>query len=192
MELTERQKQIIEVAIKLIAEHGIQHLTIKNIAEKIGVSEPALYRHFKNKFDILKAVIEYFKIKMQPAFEKLEEADGSLKGIENFILEHFEIFNLNHDLARVIFSESNFQNEEKLIIQLNRMMNYSRRILEDAINSGQISGEIRVDIDASSIVRIIIGSMRLLVTQWSMSDMVFDLKSEGKKLCRDLIVLIKE
>ena len=191
MDLTERQNQIVEVAVKLIAEHGIQHLTIKNIASEIGVSEPALYRHFRNKLDILKAVIEYFGNKMQPAFEKLNESNNPIGEVENFIREHFKIFSLNHNLARVIFSESNFQNEEKLIGQINNLMNYSRRNLEKVISAGQNSGEIRTDIDASSLVRIVIGSVRLLVTQWSMSEMIFDLKSEGEKLCRDLLKLIR-
>ena len=191
MEMTERQKEIVEKAIKLIAEHGIQSVTIKNLAYEIGVSEPALYRHFKNKFEILNAVIEFFILKAQPAIKKLHESEEPLIRIENFIKTHFNIFNENNNLGRVIFSESNFQNEAKLLGKLTNLMDKSRARLEAVIIKGQNSGQIRSDIDASSLFRIIIGSLRLLVTQWSMSNMAFDLKSEGDKLCNDIIKIIK-
>lgn len=58
--LTDRQKKIIEVSIELIAEKSIQELTIKNIAQKIGLTEGAIYRHFQSKFDILLNILQTF------------------------------------------------------------------------------------------------------------------------------------
>lgn len=187
---SERQQQIVETAIKLIAEKGIQNLTTKNLAKEIGISEPALYRHFNSKLEILKAVITYFQIKMQPAIKKLNKSVNSLNKIESFILEHLKIINQNPDFAKVIFSEANFQNEENLILKMNNMMKQSHKILETIIQSGQKRNEIRSDISSLSIVRMVIGSMRLLITQWSMSGMIFNLESEGKQLCDDMKKLI--
>ena len=59
--LTERQKEIIEKSIVIIDEKGIQGLTIKNIAKAIGTSEPAIYRHFDSKLDILCTILNGFK-----------------------------------------------------------------------------------------------------------------------------------
>ena len=44
--LSSRQSEIINTAIKLIGEGGIQAFTIKNISSEIGIAESALYRHF--------------------------------------------------------------------------------------------------------------------------------------------------
>ena len=187
---TKRQQQIIEAAIKIIAVNGIQNLTIKTLANKVGVTEPALYRHFDNKLEILKAIISYFQNKMKPAVEKLNRSAKALDKIEKFILEHLRIINSNPDFAKVIFSEANFQNEETLILKVNNMMNKSHKILETVVQKGQNNGEIRNDISSLSIVRMIIGSLRLLVTQWSMSDMIFNLQSEGEQLCDDLKKII--
>ena len=46
---TERQQEIIDVALKLINNRGIQGLTMKNLSREIGVSEPAIYRHFETQ-----------------------------------------------------------------------------------------------------------------------------------------------
>ena len=187
---SDRQQQIVETAIKLIADKGIQNLTTKNLAKEIGISEPALYRHFSNKLEILKAVITNFQIKIKPALEKLKESISSIDKIKSFILEHLKIISQNPDFAKVIFSEANFQNEENLILKMNNMMNQSHKILETVVQFGQSNNEIRNDVSSLSIVRIIIGSMRLLVTQWSMSGMIFNLETEGKQFCDDMKKLI--
>ena len=190
---SERQQQIVETAIKLIADKGIQNLTTKNLAKEIGISEPALYRHFSNKLEILKAVITNFQIKMQPALEKLNKSVNSLNKIESFILEHLKIISQNPDFAKVIFSEANFQNKEDLILKMNKMMSQSHKILETVVQLGQSKNEIRTDVNSLSMVRIIIGSMRLLVTQWSMSGKIFNMETEGRQLCDDIknIIVVK-
>jgi len=187
---SKRQQQIIETAIKLIADKGIQNLTTKNLSKEIGITEPALYRHFDNKSEILIGVIEYFKIKMKPAIKKLNRSTNSLNKIESFILEHLKIISKNPNFAKVIFSEANFQNEENLILKMNNMMKQSHKILKTVIQTGQSRNEIRTDISSLSIIRMIIGSMRLLVTQWSMSGMIFNLETEGKQLCTDMKKII--
>ncbi|MCK7470130.1 MAG: TetR/AcrR family transcriptional regulator [Desulfomicrobium escambiense] len=55
-----RKKEIIEAAINLIAESGIQNLTVRGISAKIGVTDAALYRHYKNKTDILLGILKLF------------------------------------------------------------------------------------------------------------------------------------
>ncbi len=60
-EITDRQQEIINVSLELIAESGIQGLTIKNLAKKIGFSESAIYRHYENKIQILLAILDFFK-----------------------------------------------------------------------------------------------------------------------------------
>lgn len=46
---TDRQIEIMEAATLRIDQYGIQELTIKNLAADLGLSEAALYRHFKSK-----------------------------------------------------------------------------------------------------------------------------------------------
>ena len=48
-----RKEQIVNAAKKLIIKHGSENLTVRAIANEVGLSEGALYRHFKSKRDIL-------------------------------------------------------------------------------------------------------------------------------------------
>ncbi len=53
----QRREQLIEVATKLFARNGYEATTTAAIALAAGVSEPILYRHFKNKQELFVAIV---------------------------------------------------------------------------------------------------------------------------------------
>lgn len=57
-QLTEiRRAHILEAAVAVIAEKGFQNTTIKQIAAKAEVADGTIYNYFKNKDDILLAIV---------------------------------------------------------------------------------------------------------------------------------------
>lgn len=48
---------IVEKAKSLFIEHGYHGLAMREIAEQVGVSKPALYYHFKSKEELFCAVL---------------------------------------------------------------------------------------------------------------------------------------
>ena len=56
-----RQQQIIDAAGSLIFKYGSEHLTVKRIAAEVGISEAAIYRHFKSKKSILSFLLSHIE-----------------------------------------------------------------------------------------------------------------------------------
>src|SRR6185436_14242163 len=50
--------EVVEAAAALIAENGSRALTLRAIARRVGVTAPAIYAHFENLDDVLKAVVD--------------------------------------------------------------------------------------------------------------------------------------
>jgi TetR/AcrR family transcriptional regulator, tetracycline repressor protein len=50
------REQIVEAAVALLDEVGIDQFTTRKLAERLGVQQPALYWHFKNKRELFDAV----------------------------------------------------------------------------------------------------------------------------------------
>lgn len=48
-----KKEQIISIAIHLFATQGYENTSIQKLAEVAGVAQGLLYRHFKNKYDLL-------------------------------------------------------------------------------------------------------------------------------------------
>ena len=183
MDLTSRQQEIVNVSISLIADKGIQSLTMKNISQAIGISEPAIYRHFKNKFEILMTLLDSFEI---IAADVLNSEDiknlNSLDKIEFFLMDRYKRCAENPKLAKLMFAEENFQDDDRLAKKVLGIMHSHKAEMHKVISAGQNSGEIRNDIDSISLFRIIFGPMRLLIKQWGLSGCRFNLVEEGKKL----------
>jgi AcrR family transcriptional regulator len=180
MEYSDRQIEIIEAATKLIGEKGLQNLTTKNLAAEMGFSEPALYRHFKGKTEILSSVLNYYKSYLQKGIKNIVSSD--ITGIEklNQIIEfQFHHFTRNPAIVMVIFAEASFQYEETLSKMVLSILNQKKAMVESIIKSGQKDGSIRTDMEASILVSFYMGAMRFTILRWRLNNYDFDLIKEG-------------
>jgi AcrR family transcriptional regulator len=183
-EFTDRQKEIINAAIQLIAEKGIQQLTIKNLSHKIGIVEGGIYRHFNSKIDILLSILVSFENRIGTMGDKFNADSGedAVVKLQTIFNNTFKNFKTNPALAAVIFSEEIFQNDKKLSQKVFSIMQKNQAIIQDIILAGQQAGTIRPDISEKQLTLILTGSLRLLVTEWRLSEYAFDLTKEGEKL----------
>jgi TetR/AcrR family transcriptional regulator, fatty acid metabolism regulator protein len=188
---TARQQEIIETALGLINENGIQNLTIKNLSKKLGITEPAIYRHFENKIQILVSILDLMKQNSNDIFSsELKSEKSAVQKIEQLFKKHFRSFSEMPSLASVVFSEEMFRNEKVLIEKISELIEQNNKILLTILNEGQNNNELRNDIDAAHLAVIIMGALRLFVKKWQISGFTFDLQVEGNKLIQSVKLII--
>ncbi len=189
--LTKKQLKIVDAAIEVIAEKGIQGFTIKNLAEKLGVTEGAIYRHFESKLDILIDILVTFRLECSRALKEARtSAQSSLDIIESVFMHHFRHFHHKPAVASVLFAESIFRNNLLLIKEVKHLLEMHEQTLAEIIKKGQTNGEIKL-LPVTQLVKIIIGSVRYTVVQWRLSDYGFDIREEGEILMNNLRKLLK-
>ncbi|MDD4148842.1 MAG: TetR/AcrR family transcriptional regulator [Bacteroidales bacterium] len=190
-ELSDRQKEIIEVSLELISEKGIQGLTIKNLAKRIGFSESAIYRHYENKTEILVSILNFFKYNIEKLFKaELNTERDAISKINNLLFNQFKIFTASPSLVAVIFSEELFRNEIILMNKVSEIMKNSFDTLTSIIKTGQEKGELRADVEAEHLAVVVMGALRLFVKQWQMSNHEFNLTEKGSELSSSINILI--
>ncbi|RMG19308.1 MAG: TetR/AcrR family transcriptional regulator [Bacteroidetes bacterium] len=82
--MTEKQQRILEVALRMFAEHGYDGTSTSKIAREAGVSEGLIFRHFSNKEGLLNAIMEQGKQIARAAYGPvLEQTDprAVLRGV---------------------------------------------------------------------------------------------------------------
>ena len=189
---TERQIEIIETSIFLIAEKGIQGLTIKNISKKIGISEPAIYRHFDSKTEILIAILNNFKDMGEMLTGMVQSNnDTAIEKIKFMFLKIIDMFIDQPALISVIFSEEIFKNEDVLKNKIVDILNMHQANIESILALGKIEKNVRTDIETPSLALIVMGSLRLLVKRWELNNQNFNLRIEGAKLIQSIKQIIK-
>lgn len=191
---SDRQIEIMEAATHRISAYGIQNLTIKTLAEDIGLSEPALYRHFKSKNEILWSLLEYFKSEMENRIQSIpfnpSETEGNkLRAIFNSQLQTF----LNKPaIVSVIFAESIFHFDEKLSHKVSEIMDMMQKLVKKNIDAGQKNGTYNTFIPSSTLTTIIIGGMRMTVLKWKLSNHKTNLLKEGKSVLEGILKMIEK
>jgi AcrR family transcriptional regulator len=190
-ELTKRQKDISEAAIKVIAEGGIQKLTMGNVARQLDISEPAIYRHFSGKLDILLAMLGQFKQRAEFQLKQVQFFDTSgLLLLETIFLEHSAQFTANPHLAAVMFSEEAFCNDPRLREEIVAILNLTHETISGVIERAQSKGQIRADLPSDHLALMTLGALRLLVKRWHLSNFAFDLREESSRVWESLKTLL--
>lgn len=96
------RRQMTEAAVALVEQEGFESLSLRKLADRVGVSQTALYHHFRDKQALLcaigEAAIERFADEMQRG---LAEAQGHEARFERFVtvyvrfaLDHPELYEL--------------------------------------------------------------------------------------------------
>lgn len=87
------KEEIIQVAIDLFSENGVNAVSIRDITRKVGINESSLYNHFNSKDELLEFIIEKFKQEFGEVSFIEEDIEEKLNGIE------LELFFQNHLLS---------------------------------------------------------------------------------------------
>lgn len=165
--LSPRQIEILEAAIQLTSEAGIQKLTIRNVAAAVGVSEAALYRHFASKHELLKAILEYLEQKISHNFLGFVQPSGSSSKQFSLFLENlFAELEQNKAFSLLLFAEETFNADPDLRPELNALLDKNLSTLSRYFSHIASEGGCRKDIPAEQLALITFGAIRLTVSRW--------------------------
>lgn len=188
---TDRQVQIIEISMELIANKGIQGFTIKNLSKELGISQPAIYRHFENKTAIFISILDNFKEMVAMLTSLFIKSDATAISKLDFMFSRMlDIFRDQPTIISVIFSEEIFRNDIVLKNKIIEIQNIHQTKIEEIIEKGQADKNVRKDIDKSTLALTFMGAFRLLVKRWDLNDQNFNLKKEGAKLIQSFKLFI--
>jgi AcrR family transcriptional regulator len=175
-----------------MGEGGIQLLTTKNLAREVGVTEPALYRHFTDKVDILQNVLEYLRSRILDRLEKITGSDLNPEDkLRELVNRQFTAFSNRPEVVVVLLSEGLYQNNKLLSSLVYSIMKESEKYYIKVIQDGQDAGTFRDDLPARQCAFLIMGTMRLCVIQWHLSGFEYSLKEKGDSLLQTLFTLLK-
>ena len=192
MDIKPRQLEIMEAAGQLMTESGYAALTTKRLAERMGFSEPALYRHFKNKEGILLTMLQYLAASME---ERLTEVTARVSDpserVEAMFDSHFRFFTQYPHFLMAIFASGVLDQTPALDKGITDLMEVKRRHLLATIKEGQAKGVFTDAFPAELLTMIAMGTFRLHMLRWRMSGRSFDLTKKGRALVKVVVELIR-
>lgn len=144
--------QILASALYLFDERGYSTTTLAQIAEKAEVTRGAIYHHFANKEEILKALSARQLMEIQTMCEEALSAPNTWLKLSELFLWFIE--NINSDLPctrffRIIKKQAN---SDKIIHEIDRthQMNWQEKCL-NILEKSKLKNEIPVHIQTEEL-----------------------------------------
>jgi len=102
-----RQQQIVETVLDLVAEHGADGVSVQAIADRIGLSQPAVFRHFPSKEAIWVAVMSWLEEQLAAIHQGAGAsfAESPLTILKHMFTQHVCMVERHPALAKIIFSD---------------------------------------------------------------------------------------
>ena len=188
---SKRQHEIIESAGRLLMDKGVKGLTTKNLALEMGFSESALYRHFKNKEDIIVLLLDHLYNNIKERLEETQKNDNApSEKLKAIFQSQFHYFSHHPHFIIAILSEGLFDETEKINRSILKIIAYKTNLISNIIEEGKQIKELNNEISTPEMVHIILGSFRLMMLKWKISKFEIDLVQQGNAIMTTAIKLI--
>ncbi len=174
--LTRKEKIIIN-AIDILDQGGINGLTMKEIANQQGITEPAVYRQFKNKQEIVLTILERFAAFDETLMNTIRQQDMTLdEAIHHFFTAYVTYYQNYPAVVTVLFSYDVYRYEPMangLMTEINRSRNsFIAEITQKAIEEGLLSEEL----SGAEYAQMLLGQLWSTMYQWKLDECRWDLK----------------
>lgn len=192
--LTEKQWNILKVALEVFTEKGYSAATTSEIARKAGVAEGTIFRHFKQKKDILLALlVPLLQNLIGPSAVNslnqliLDNQEKTFKELLILILQdRYSLFIENQKLLRLIITESQYHPELKKTL-LEGVIYKIQEFFIKLIDLKKRQGLIKGDVDSWTATRSLIGMLFLFIV----SQAVFPEREQDKDTDKEIEAIVE-
>ncbi len=187
----DRKEEILNIAIKIIDKDGFSSLSMKKVGELVGISEPAVYRYFKNKEDLINEIFNKIISIHKEIAEKYDNYDDEIAKMEDIILEQLKYYEKNREITALIFSSDAFSYSNKIKEKIIPVLKEREKLMSSLIKKAQNKGYIK-KINADHITKMITGALMILIVNWRIENYGFSLTKKGKLLIETIKEIIIE
>jgi TetR/AcrR family transcriptional regulator len=181
----ERREEIVQAVLDLAAEKGVKQLSTQAIADRVGIAQPTIFRHFKTRDAIIRAVMESVGSAMLVLVTDVLAGHGAPdQRLRQLLRRQLQFVSHRRGVSRVLFSERLHYEDPKLKAVVRRMMERYTDKVAKLIAEGQTAGQFRPGLPPRETAMMILALIQGLVMRWSISDFKLDLEAQGEAVWR--------
>jgi AcrR family transcriptional regulator len=162
----ETRDRLYRAALDLFAERGFLRTTVEDITEAADVGKGTFFNYFPTKEHILAEFGGAYLVAVQKGLEEARETEGPIIDVlHNLATNSIRQINENGALIRAIYAAH--ASCESVRRELQQRVQACRKLLAEIIKIAQDRGEVRRDIPAAELSRLIQGIMMGVTMGWS-------------------------
>ena len=177
-----RQDQFAQAALGLVATHGLKGLSVARVAHRVGVVPSAVYRHFASKDELLDAVIGLIRDRLaQNVLKASQECKDALGCLQRLLMLHAQLIRENQGAPRIVFSEETFSGNPHRKAAVHEIVRGYLKRVADMVRRGQEEGQIRHDLDPTTVSLMFLGLVQPAAILWQLSDGGIDVTKHAER-----------
>jgi len=152
----ERRLQIAEAALHIIATTGVHGLTAMALANRVGIADGTIFRHFKHKQEIVDAAIDLFEARLAGSFPDL--GGEPLERLGAFIVKRLTLVRKTPALVRLAFNDRLAEAAGKRGAErVQKLVAQSLKFVHDCLEEAQAKGQIATATPTMLLVWMVTG-----------------------------------
>jgi TetR/AcrR family transcriptional regulator len=160
----ERRDQILQSVAQMLENPAGEKVTTAALAARLGVSEAALYRHFKGKAEMFEGLIEFVEHALFGLINRITTDEKSgVRQVESIIAVLLAFAQKNRGMTRVLTGDVLVNEDERLQVRINQLHERLEAALKQALRFGVSQKEIAEDVDIGAYANVL---MSFVVGRW--------------------------
>lgn len=183
MDASERQDEIIQAALDLAAKHGVESVTTQDMADALGLTQGAIFRHFPTKDDIWLAAIQWVRSHLMKAVgAAATKGVNPLDALEKMFFAHVSFIARHPAIPRLVFSDQLLRRDTRLKLLIQEIVTGYEAKIAGLLGQAKVAGLARQDVNEDSAATLFIGMIQGLVLQSNIFGGRRSLLDEAKKV----------
>lgn len=177
-----RREQIAEAAMSLVADRGLSRLSIAAVARRVGLVPSGIYRHFKNKDEMLLAILDRVEERLlENVCVAEEETPDALQRLRNLLMRHIRFIREGRALPRIIFSDDFHRGHPERKARVQRVFSAYMGRIAQFVRQGQEEGTIRPELDPATAAMMFLGMIVPAAIVWHVTEGGFDVTRHAER-----------
>jgi len=162
----ERRAVTVEAVVALAAETNPDQITTAAIAERMHLTQGALFRHFPSKDAIWQAVMEWIAERLLARVDRAISGQTlALSALEAVFMSHVAFVVEHPGAPRILFSELQRREDTTAKRTVRTLIHRYGERLGTLIEQGKSQGELAPEVDVAAATALFIGAIQGLVMQ---------------------------
>jgi len=177
---SDRKQEIVEVALDVTDQLGVGALSTTAIAARIGITQPAIFRHFPRKSDLWEGIGQHLVEQMQERWDAALAIDAPARDRAAALARaQLSFIALRPAVLDIVFSRQLHNENATLRLLFQRVLLRLSGHFETLFRQMRPDDSAEAQRDAALIALSILPATAL---RWSMAEKGFDLVAEGMRL----------
>ncbi|MFA7585556.1 MAG: TetR/AcrR family transcriptional regulator [Novosphingobium sp.] len=176
----ERRAATVEAVVDLAAEQNPSDITTTAIAQRMGLTQGALFRHFPTKDAILQAVMSWVSERLLDRVDKAAQgAPSPVAALEAMFMAHIDFVSEHPGVPRMLFGELQRPGETLPKRMAQTLIQHYAERLRGLLETGKAQGELHAGLEPDAAATLFIGTIQGLVMQSMLAGDVTRIRSDA-------------